>query len=119
MKIGVYSFREDEKEINREVFAMMKQDAILINTARGEQVDTSALIEAVESGKLGGAGLDVIDGDRLIYYRDLKGEIINHHEMAILNFLPNVLMLPHMAFYTDHSVSDMVENSIMSCIEYI
>jgi len=113
------STKENYHMINRDVFAVMKQDAILINTARGDQVDTGALIEAVESGKLGGAGLDVIEGDRLIYYRDLKGEIINHHEMAILNFLPNVLVLPHMAFYTDHSVSDMVENSIKSCLEYI
>lgn len=105
--------------INAQVFARMKQNAVLINTARGDLVDSKALIEAIESGKLGGAGLDVFDGDRLIYYRDLKGEPIGNHDMAVLNFLPNVLMLPHMAFYTDHSVSDMVENSIKSCVEYI
>lgn len=117
--IHMPSNKENFHVINRDVFAQMKAGAILINTARGELVDTKALIEALENGKLGGAGLDVIEGDRLIYYRDMKCEIIPHHEMAILNFLPNVVLTPHMAFYTDHSVSDMVENSIRSCVEYL
>lgn len=113
------SNKENFHVIDSRVFEQMKTGAVLINTARGELVDTKALIEALESGKLGGAGLDVIEGDRLIYYRDLKCEIVPHHEMAILNFLPNVVITPHMAFYTDHSVSDMVENSIRSCAEYM
>ncbi len=113
------STEENKYIINAAVFNKMKQNAVLINTARGDLVDSKALIEAVESGKLGGAGLDVFDGDRLIYYRDRKGEPISQHDMAVLNFLPNVLMMPHMAFYTDHSVSDMVENSIKSCVEYM
>ncbi|MGL5436347.1 MAG: D-isomer specific 2-hydroxyacid dehydrogenase family protein [Lachnospiraceae bacterium] len=113
------STAENQYIINADVFDKMKPNAILINTARGDLVDSNALIEAIESGNLGGAGLDVFDGDRLIYYRDRKSEPIRQHDMAVLNFLPNVLMLPHMAFYTDHSVSDMVENSIKSCVEYI
>lgn len=113
------STRDNYHMINQQVFQLMKEQAVLINTARGDLVDTQALIEALETGRLGGAGLDVIEGDRLIYYRDLKGQIITHHEMAILKFMPNVVVFPHMAFYTDHSVSDMVENSIKSCVEYI
>lgn len=105
--------------IDERVFGLMKHNAVLINTARGELVDTQAMIAAIESGKLGGAGLDLIEGDRLIYFRDLKGEVISHREMAILNFFPNVILFPHMAFYTDHSVSDMVENSIRSCVEFM
>lgn len=119
LSLHMPSTAENHHIINAGVFAKMKQNAVLINTARGDLVDSKALIEAVESKKLGGAGLDVFDGDRLIYYRDLKNEPINQHEMAVLNFLPNVLMLPHMAFFTDHSVSDMIENSIKSCVGYM
>lgn len=99
--------------MNRDRFSLMKPGAILINTARGPLVDNQALIEMLEKGVLAGAGLDVIEGDRSIYYRDHKNEIIAHHEMAILNAMPNVLMLPHAAYFTDQALEDMVYNSLI------
>ena len=98
--------------LNREHMARMKPGAVLINTARGTLVDSDALIDALESGHLGGAGLDVFDGDRSIYYRDFKNDPVNHRQMAILNAMPNVLMLPHIAYYTDRAVEDMVVYSV-------
>lgn len=98
--------------MNRERLESMKQGAILINTARGSLVDTGALIDRLESGWLAGAGLDVFEGDRYIYYRDYKNKIIANHEMAILNAMPNVLMLPHAAYFTDQALEDMVHNSL-------
>ena len=71
------------------------------------------IIKALESGHIAGAGLDVIDGDRNIYYRDHKNQMIIHHEMAILNSMPNVLMLPHAAYFTDQALEDMVHNSLI------
>lgn len=96
----------------------MKDGAVLVNTARGPLVDSEALIEALETGKLGGAALDVFDGDRSIYYRDHKNRVLGHRQMAILNAMPNVLMLPHMAYFTDQAVEDMVHNSLIAACEY-
>ncbi len=98
--------------IDKEKIEHMKQGAILVNTARGPIVDSTALIGALENGHLGGAGLDVIEGDRSIYYRDHKNRMIVHREMAILNAMPNVLMLPHAAYFTDQAIEDMVHNSL-------
>ena len=47
-----------------------------------------------------------------------QNAIINHHEMAILNSMPNVLMLPHLAFYTDQAIEDMVHNSFRIISEW-
>jgi len=104
--------------LNRERIGSMKPGAVLINTARGPLVDTDALIEALESGHLSGAGLDVFDGDRSIYYRDYKNTAVHHRQKAILDAMPNVLMLPHMAYYTDQAMEDMVCNSVKAVMEY-
>ena len=113
--LHVPSTPENQNMINRESISKMKDGVTLINTARGDLIQTDDLIEALESGKLYGAALDVIDGDRLIYYRDKKMEIVGHRQMAILNAMPNVLLMPHTAFYTEQAVSDMVEHSLESC----
>ena len=100
--------------VNRDTLALMKDGVVLVNTARGSVIDTPALLDALESGKVGAAALDVIENELGIFYGDYKYKVIGHREMSILKDLPNVLMLPHMAFYTENAVSDMVEHSIAS-----
>lgn len=102
--------------INKESLDKMKNGVFIINTARGSLIDTDDFIEAIENGKIGGAALDVIEDEAGIYYNDLKGQVLNNKDLAILKSFPNVIVTPHTAFYTDQAVSDMVENSIKSCI---
>ncbi|MCH3963632.1 MAG: D-isomer specific 2-hydroxyacid dehydrogenase family protein [Clostridium sp.] len=105
--------------INRESICLMKKNVIIINTARGSLVDTNALIDGIRQKKIGGAALDVIEGEENIYYSDLKGEIVDNRALAVLQSMPNVIVTPHTAFYTDQAVSDMVEHSILSCIFFM
>ncbi|MGN0161175.1 MAG: D-isomer specific 2-hydroxyacid dehydrogenase family protein [Lachnospiraceae bacterium] len=107
---------ENYHMIDRNAFSLMKDGVTMINTARGTLIDADALIEAVENGKVAAAALDVIENESAIYYQDYKYQPVGHHTMAILNSLPNVIMTPHTAFYTDMAVSDMVEHSILSCL---
>ncbi len=92
--------------------ARMKRGALLVNTGRGGLVQSDALIDALESGRLGGAALDVLDGDQDIYFRDYKNRRVPSRAKAILDAMPNVLMLPHFAAQTDHALRDMVQQSL-------
>lgn len=104
--------------INAESISRMKDGVIIINTARGGLIDTGALIDAIESGKVGGAGLDLVEGDRTVYYRDFKDEVISFRDKAVLDSFPNVIMLPHMAFYTDQVVDDMIRYTLEDCVKF-
>ena len=102
--------------IDRKALEKMKDGVVIVNTARGGLIDTKALIEGIESGKVGAAGLDVIEDEFGLYYYDLKSDILSKRDLYILRGFPNVVVTPHMAFYTDQAVSDMVKHSIESCL---
>ena len=58
----------------------------------------------------------MIENELGLYYDDYKYENIGNRELSILRDMPNVLLTPHMAFYTEQAVSDMVENSLASIV---
>ncbi len=103
--------------INEKSIAGIKDGAMLINTARGELVDTAALIDGIESGKLGGAALDVLEGERAYTFSDRRGQVIKSRERALLQAFPNVILTGHYAFYTDQAVSDMVNIALEALLQ--
>ena len=102
--------------IGQDALGKMKDGVVIVNTARGGLIDTKALIDGIESGKVGAAALDVIEDEFGMYYYDLKSDALSKRDLYILRGFPNVIVTPHMAFYTDQAVSDMVKHSIESCI---
>ncbi len=105
--------------IDKAAIDKMKTGVMIINCARGSLIDTQALIDGIESGKVGFAGLDVIEQESGLYYFNRMGEPLNNTQLAILKSYPNVLVTPHTAFYTDEAVANMVENSITYAMEFI
>ena len=101
--------------LDREAFAKMKDGVVLINTARGPLVDTNALLDALESGKVGAAGLDVVEDEVGLYHHDWKNTVIHNRFIPLLRGFNNVILTSHKAYYTDQSVSDMVRNSLLGC----
>jgi D-specific alpha-keto acid dehydrogenase len=104
--------------LNHQRFIQMKQGAFIINTGRGLLIDTEALISALESGKLGGAALDVLEGEEGIFYADYRKRSIKNKLLLRLQKLPNVLITPHAAYYTEHALSDIVENTMINCLKF-
>lgn len=104
--------------LNRQRIDRMKQGAVIVNTGRGALLDTEALVSAVERGRLGGAALDVLEGEEGIFYADCSDRPIESRLLLRLHKLPNVLISPHTAYYTDHALSDTVEHSLTNCMNF-
>ena len=103
---------ENTHLIDETAFKKMKDGVIIVNTARGLIIDTQALIASLKNGKVGFAALDTFEGEVGLYYLNKETQRLDNDNMAILKSFPNVILSPHMAFYTEQAVSDMVENSI-------
>ena len=104
--------------LNRRRIELMKHGAFIVNTGRGSLLDTEALVSALENGRLGGAALDVLEGEEGVFYADCRSKTIESKTLLRLQELPNVLISPHTAFYTDHALSDTVENTIINCLKF-
>jgi D-specific alpha-keto acid dehydrogenase len=96
----------------------LKHGAIVINTGRGALLDTAALVQALESGALAGAALDVVEGEEGIFYTDRRDAPIRDSALLRLQEMSNVLVSPHMAYYTDHALVDMVTASLTNCLRF-
>ncbi len=104
---------QNDHFINDEFIAKMKQDAILVNTARGELQDIEAIIRGIESGKLGGYATDVLEGEREIFFKDFEGQAIpNKVYERLFSLYPKVLVTPHIGSYTDEALTNMIEISL-------
>jgi D-specific alpha-keto acid dehydrogenase len=104
--------------LDRRRIEQMKPGAYVVNTGRGSLLDTEALVRALESGRLGGAALDVLEGEEGIFYADCRGKAIDNALLLRLQELPNALISPHTAYYTDHALRDMVESTIVNCLSF-
>jgi D-lactate dehydrogenase len=87
--------------------ARMRPGAVLVNTSRGKLVDTTAVIEALKSGQLGGVALDVYEEEEGIFFEDHSGEVLQDDELSRLLTFPNVLITAHQAFLTREALGEI------------
>jgi D-specific alpha-keto acid dehydrogenase len=104
--------------LSRRRIEQMKDGALIINTGRGSLLDTAALVDALEGGRLGGAALDVLEGEEGIFYSDHRERPVESQLLLRLHQLPNVIITPHTAYYTDHALNDIVENTLGNCLRF-
>ena len=112
--------KENGKVVTREFISKMKDGAILVNAARGQLVDTEAVIEAIESGKLGGFAADTLDGEADLFGKDFEGgKAPNAIFQKLIDLYPKVLLSPHLGSFTDEAVKNMVETTYENLKEYM
>lgn len=96
--------------IGKAEFAAMKPTAVLINVSRGAIVDEAALVDAILSGRIAGAGLDVFSNEPLAK---------QGHLMSPLYGRDDVIMMPHLAFYTADAMRRLEEDTLARCFEIL
>lgn len=116
--------KENYHMFNETALKKMKCNAILINTARGELIDSKALYEALINNQIAGAGLDVLENEETIADLDYIGGLSRLDkytlERTIINSqlfkLPNVIITPHTA-YNSHEAIDRILQTTMNNID--
>ena len=100
--------------INTESLECMKNGVMLINTSRGGLIQTQALIQALKSGKIGSAGLDVYEEEDEYFFEDRSGEVLTDDVLARLFTFPNVLVTAHQAFFTKEALTNIAETTLLN-----
>jgi len=111
--------KENHHLINKDNISIMKKGVYVVNTARGELIDTDALVWGLKEKIIAGVGLDVLEGEK-----ELKEEIeilssssrstkTEEYKTLLENHLlmemPNVIVTPHTAFYTREAVAEIIK----------
>ncbi len=111
---------KNDNFISKEMISKMKKDAIIVNVARGQVMDTQAALDAIKEGKLAGLGLDVLPDEAKLFNHEFDPKHMDteiHQE--IVDLYPKVLITPHIGSATDMALIDMIEVTLKNMDEYL
>ncbi len=110
--VSVHSVLNEDTHhlIGKEQLACMKATAFIINVSRGAIIDEVALVDALKSGQVAGAGLDVYSEEPLSQ---------ENHPMSELYDMDNVILFPHLTFYTVEAMARLEEETLQRCFEIL
>ncbi len=98
--------------INQETIEQMKTGVMLINTSRGQLVDTRAVIEGIKVGKIRYVGLDVYEEEEELFFQDYSDNIIQDDTFQLLQSFQNVVITAHQAFFTKNALTAISQTTI-------
>ncbi|MEV8558377.1 2-hydroxyacid dehydrogenase [Streptomyces sp. NPDC051917] len=105
--------------VDTEALALMKDDAILINSSRGGLVDTDALLETLRAGRLTGVGLDVYEEEAGVFFLDKSLEVMTDERLARLTTFSNVLVTSHQAYFTRDAIGQIARTTVANVEDYL
>lgn len=104
--------------INSEMLPLLKKGVIIINTSRGGLIETTALLEGIKSGIIGGAGIDVYENEGEYFFQDWSAKSIEDPTLVALLGNNKVVMTAHQAFFTREAIEKIVSTTIENFGEY-
>jgi D-lactate dehydrogenase len=98
--------------IEARALARMKRGVVLVNTSRGALLDSRALIDALKTGHIGSAGLDVYEEEEGVFFEDLSNRVLQDDVLARLLTFPNVLVTSHQGFFTHEALAAIASTTL-------
>lgn len=98
--------------INEDAFEQMKDGVMIVNTSRGELLDSKAAIEALKRGKIGALGLDVYEKEKDLFFQDKSNDVIVDDIFRSLSAYHNVLFTGHQAFLTHEALNNIASTTL-------
>jgi len=105
--------------INEESIGKMKDGVMLINTGRGQLIQTHELIDALKNKKISAAGLDVYEEEGDYFYEDTSDTIIDDDVLARLLSFNNVIVTSHQAFFTKEAMHNIAETTLQNIKDFM
>lgn len=112
-------FPETKHIINSANISLMKPNVIIINSARGPLIDTQALLDALNSNKIGGVVLDTYEYEKDIFATNDLKLAKSDQLFAKLLKLNNVLITPHYAFFTEEAAGEIIKITLENIDDYL
>ena len=106
---------ETDRMINAERLQRMRPGSILVNTSRGGIVDTAALLKALQDGRIGGVGLDVLPIEPMAE----EDPLVRAWREGDPRLANRVILTPHAAFYSPSSLKDLRTKSAQVAVDYL
>ena len=104
--------------INEGSLSKMKEGVVIINTSRGQLIDSDALLQALKDKKVMGACLDVYEEETAVFFEDYSSTIIGDDVLALLVSMPNVIMTSHQAFLTEEALQKIAEVTLQNLDQF-
>ncbi len=104
--------------INKQSIKQMKRGVMLVNTSRGKLVKAADLIEALKSGHVGAAALDVYEEESAYFFEDHSNMVIQDDDLARLISFNNVLVTSHQAFFTREALTNIAKTTLDNIMEF-
>jgi D-lactate dehydrogenase len=110
--------KETNHLIDQAAINKMKDGVILVNTSRGQLVDSKALIEGLKDRKIKAAGLDVYEEEDQYFFEDHSNKVVLDDTLARLLSFNNVLITSHQAFFTEEALKNITVTTIENIAEF-
>lgn len=104
--------------INKDSIAKMKDNVMIINTGRGQLIQTNDLIDGLKEKKIAAAGLDVYEEEGEYFYEDKSDKIIDDDVLARLLSFHNVIVTSHQAFFTREAMQNIAETTLQNIEDF-